>query len=656
MSKKIKRQRNTRTLHEKIQEALKNRYDQSRSQSNVPKHRLEDLANEPRRVAIVENQRKVYNQKQRKFQRRVTQQNTTRYVVDPKEVVFPVPAWFSSDGSADVSVVVPMFRSADVIAQQIESWDLRNNDGLIKEIIYVDDACPNKSHIQVLKSWEKRRSELRGRRVGRIVLHNGNAGFGIACNNGAKHSSGRYLLFLNADCVVTPNWIKPMIQLMEDDPEIGMVGNMQLRTDGAVDSCGSEWCWDSFSFQHIGRTIHNGKALKTAYKLNNLPADLREPGQREMVTGCCFAMPSKLFFDLQGFDPAYRKGYWEDSDLSMKTQASGYKVYFTPESKIYHHLGHSKAGGHPYMRSNREVFKKRWVDTGRINEFIKAKKTTPIKSPKDNIRGKVIGCVIALNEEEFLEVSVDSVASVVDEWYFVIGGNSFAHKAGMCTAEGYPTDNTLEIAHKLAKKYNGKVIEPPGRLWKDKIEMRNAYAKHILPGQWMFMLDGDEVYKPDQLWRVTELMREYECLIMQFWVFWNNVNTVGTGSWEKYPQERVVRWKTGYNYAGGNHLHVSCPRGLVRHQGKTWQGDEKLFYHYSWVRPIEKIRQKLEYYKHQSGINNQQYVDEIFLKWREDPQAVQGKTHPKSNGNWELFKGIHPEGVQKLIDAGKLNF
>jgi hypothetical protein len=143
---------------------------------------------------------------------------------------------------------------------------------------------------------------------------------------------------------------------------------------------------------------------------------------------------------------------------------------------------------------------------------------------------------------------------------------------------------------------------------------------------------------------------------MQFWVFWNNVNTIGTGSWEKYPQERVVRWKTGYKYAGGNHLHVNCPRGLVRHQGRTWQGNEKLFYHYSWVRPIEKIRQKLEYYKYQSGINNQQYVDEVFLKWREDPQSVQGKTHPKSNGNWEPFKGIHPDGVQKLIDAGKLDF
>ena len=172
----------------------------------------------------------------------------------------------------------------------------------------------------------------------------------------------------------------------------------------------------------------------------------------------------------------------------------------------------------------------------------------------------------------------------------------------------------------------------------------------------MFMVDGDEVYKESQLWRVTELMKDYNVLVMQFWLFWNNINTLGTGAWGNYPQERVVKWGDGYKYRGRNHLFVSNGRNeLVHTLGNTWRGSEKLFYHYSWIRPIEKIRQKLAYYKFQSGNNNDAYVDNVFLKWRTDPKSVKA-THPMGRGSASPFEGCHPPQIRKLIEAGKLDF
>jgi hypothetical protein len=227
----------------------------------------------------------------------------------------------------------------------------------------------------------------------------------------------------------------------------------------------------------------------------------------------------------------------------------------------------------------------------------------------------------------------------------------------MCGSTGLPIDSTFEIAHELAKKYNGIVIGPPGRLWKDKIEMRNAYAEKLKPGNWMFMLDGDEVYEENQLWKIVQLMNKFEVLIMQFWVFWNNINTIGTGKWDQFKQERIVKWKKGYGYRGKSHLNVTDPNNFFVHtKSRTWRGNDRLFYHYSWVRPIEKIRQKLEYYKYQSGINNSSYVDDIFLKWRTDPEVVRGRTHPMGGGDWATFDGIHPPQIIKLIEQGKLNF
>lgn len=581
------------------------------------------------------------------------------YVSEPttRPQFHDVPEWFQSHGPVDISIIVPLYKSHVVIREQIQSWDL-SDDGLTKEIIYVDDGCPFESYKSVMSAWEIRKQELR-RPIGKVILNSHNRGYASSCNEGAAHASGKYLIFLNADCTVTPNWIRPLFDLLEQNPNIGMAGNLQFKKNGNIDSAGSQWSWKSRTFEHIGRNIHNGKPLHAPYTSHGIPSDLTKVGPREMVTGCCFIIPQKIFATIGGFDPSFRIGYWEDSDLNMKVQELGYKVYFQPNSIIYHKVGHSQAGGHPYMSSNKDLFQHRWVNSGRFEEYI----TTPrpggklTKSIKDSVKGDVIGCVIVCNEEEFLEASVDSVAPLVDRWYIVVGGNEYAYKAGMCDEKGFPKDNTLDIAKKLVGKYGGQVIEPPGRLWQDKVEMRNAYADKLHVGEWMFMLDGDEVYNSNQLWRCTELMQQYEVIIMNFHLLWNTVNTVGTGVWDNYPQERIVKWQPTYKYRGKNHLKVSTQNNsLACDLRPCYKQKERFFYHYSWIRPIEKIRQKVDYYKYQAGKETRNYVDEVFLKWRTDPESVRGRTHPLGGGDWSAFKGIHPPQVQKLIDEGKLNF
>jgi hypothetical protein len=187
--------------------------------------------------------------------------------------------------------------------------------------------------------------------------------------------------------------------------------------------------------------------------------------------------------------------------------------------------------------------------------------------------------------------------------------------------------------------------------------MRNAYVPYLNPGNWLFVLDGDEVYTERQLFKVSELMKKYDVLFIQFWLFWNNMDTLGVGKWEHFPQERVVRWKDGFGYRNGNHLHVSNIHGkLAKDIVPCYQGQDKLFFHYSWIRPIEKIRQKLEYYKHQSGRGNESYVEDVFLRWRENPELVRGKTHPFGGGDFKKFEGEHPSIIQKLIKERKFNF
>jgi len=659
MARKQRTIRNERKeFHQKIAEALSKKptVDGINNQRITSEQIVKMFANG---VPPEKTTRRIANRKGNKLRDarppRVNGITSLTPFVEPLNVKVSTPSWFALNNTdVDVSIIVPLYKSRDEIAEQILSWDL--SEKLKIEVIYIDDFCPEKSFENVLATWQLRKNELKSP-IGTILRNNKNGGFGFSCNAGVLHAKGKYLLFLNADTKVTKNWIKPMYELLESNNEIGIVDNLQLKENDAIDSAGSQWDWNTLSFQHIGRNIYKNKPI-TRFSIKGAPIDLLEAQERDMVTGCCFMISKALFETVGGFDLKYRIGYWEDSDINMKVKSLNKKIYYQPNSIIYHKVGHSAAGSYGIVRNNRDFFQKRWVDTQRIDQYVTYKRN--IKTPltiKDNVDGKVVGCVIACNEEEFLEASVESIAPLIDRWYFVIGGNQHAYKSGMCDKNGYPTDGTLEIAVKLAAKYNGKVIEPPGRLWHDKVEMRNAYANQLQSGEWMFMLDGDEVYDTNQLWRVTELMNEHEVLIMNFWLFWNNVNTLGTGSWEQYPQERVVKWKSGYGYRGKNHLHVTnSNNNMVCNNVPCYRGKEKLFYHYSWVRPLEKIRQKRDYYKYQSGNNNDSYVDDVFLKWRQNPELVKGLTHPMGGGDFTKFTALHPASIQKLIDDNLLTF
>jgi len=286
-------------------------------------------------------------------------------------VPYRTPSWFESKDKADISVIIPMFRSYSAVKDLITSWDL-TNDGTKIEIIFVDDCCPQNSKDAVLSKWLERKTELTGP-IGKIIYSPENQGFGVSCNIGAMNATGDYLIFLNADTQVTPGWIRPIIRQLKKD-EVGIVGNLQLKSKDIIDSAGSEWNWSSSSFEHIGRDIYNGVRLRSPFFLTNCPKEIFEAQEREMVTGACLAIRKSLFQEIGGFNPNYRIAYWEDSEICMTVREMGYKVMYQPNSRIYHSGQHSKSAGHKFNEHNKNFFMNKWVNSGRIDKFVKAKR------------------------------------------------------------------------------------------------------------------------------------------------------------------------------------------------------------------------------------------------------------------------------------------
>jgi GT2 family glycosyltransferase/ADP-heptose:LPS heptosyltransferase len=272
-----------------------------------------------------------------------------------------------------VSVVVPLYKSRSVVRDQIRRWVA--DDGVEAEIIYVDDNCPQGSGQAVREAWRVRPD--RDKFPFRVVSSPTNRGFSGACNLGAFHATGEFLIFLNADTVPTPNWIKPILRLF-DNPQVGLVGNLQLKEGGelhgTVDGAGSEWSWREMNFLHIGRHSYNGKPLARPFHYDEMPSELRVIGEREMVTGCCVAIRKSLWNEIGGFDQRYRVGYWEDSELCMTVREMGYKIMYQPESVIYHKLSHSGAGP---QDDNKKLFFNKWVHSGRIDPLVGDRRLFP---------------------------------------------------------------------------------------------------------------------------------------------------------------------------------------------------------------------------------------------------------------------------------------
>ena len=285
----------------------------------------------------------------------------------PEEQLLDTPQWFTNNSACDISIIVPMFKSRQCIEEQIASW---TDDGLKAEIIYADDLCPTGSYKTIIPSWEKRNPQSP---IGKIVLSNIHRGYGGNCNLGAQHAIGTYLVFLNADATVQEGWLRPMYDLCRSDPQIGIVGNLQIKKgsiNNTIESAGSVWNSKNNWFDHIGRDVYNGTRLTAPMPLADAPADLLCVSERQMVTGCCFMIPRSLFEEIGGYDLGYKIGYWEDSDMNMKVHKLGKRVMYQPKSKIFHVGGHSNASNHRYMLHNRKLFYSRWLGTGFIQELV----------------------------------------------------------------------------------------------------------------------------------------------------------------------------------------------------------------------------------------------------------------------------------------------
>ena len=141
-------------------------------------------------------------------------------------------------------------------------------------------------------------------------------------NAGAEIATGAIVVFINADTKPQAGWLSALVQPLIEDKSIGMTTSKLLLYDSPhlVNACGNDITW-------TGLTVCRG--------YNEPAEEWQESGIVSAASGASLALWKDHFEKIGRFDETI-EFYFDDTDLSLRSQLDGSKVWYASDSHIFH--------------------------------------------------------------------------------------------------------------------------------------------------------------------------------------------------------------------------------------------------------------------------------------------------------------------------------
>jgi len=166
-----------------------------------------------------------------------------------------------------------------------------------------------------------------------VLLRNSeNKGFTGGNNRGIEYAIDQhydYLMLLNNDTEVEPDFLDELVKVIDTDPSIGAVQPKFFFLNN------KERIWNAGGtiIKSLGwvRTVGENRTAKEKYD---------QPKNTEWITGCCFMVRTEIVKKIGGLNDRFFL-YYEDVEWSLRIRSLAYKLYYCPKSIIYHAAGGS---------------------------------------------------------------------------------------------------------------------------------------------------------------------------------------------------------------------------------------------------------------------------------------------------------------------------
>jgi len=213
-----------------------------------------------------------------------------------------------------VSIIIPTKNNVKILKRCIDSITKKTNYKNFEIIIInnSDDLDTIKNSIQSISY--------------NLISYPGNFNFSKINNLAVKQSSGDLLLFLNDDTkILEPNWLDELIGIILQK-DVGIVGPKLILSDGTIQHAGIAFLKTGSGFHPFMRQMENSDSY------HGLVNSIRDCSA---VTGACFMIKREIFDQIEGFDDQFDV-YYGDTDLCFKVIKAGYRVVYTPFTKLLH--------------------------------------------------------------------------------------------------------------------------------------------------------------------------------------------------------------------------------------------------------------------------------------------------------------------------------
>jgi GT2 family glycosyltransferase len=220
-----------------------------------------------------------------------------------------------------VSVTIVTYNSGRFIKRCLESVLAQKYGN--REIIVIDNASTDGT-VDILEQFEDHCQ---------IVYNDRNIGFADAQNQAIRLGTGDWVLTLNPDVLLLPNFIQALVEAGQMEPKIGTVcgkllailATFDLPDKPLVDSTG---IYFTPTLRHLDRgsqEVDNGHYLNYEYVFGATAAAALY--RRSMI--------EDVSIDDEFFDPDFFV-YREDADVAWRGQLLGWRCIYTPHARGYH--------------------------------------------------------------------------------------------------------------------------------------------------------------------------------------------------------------------------------------------------------------------------------------------------------------------------------
>ena len=164
----------------------------------------------------------------------------------------------------------------------------------------------------------------------KVIQLTENYGFATGYNIGLKDVTNKYIALLNTDVLVSENWLDPILEFLEKNPEYACA-MPKIRSIEKQENF--EYAGAAGGFiDYMAYPFCRGRVFDTVEVDEGQYDDISDIF---WASGAAFVIRTDLFKKFGGFDADFF-AHQEEIDFCWRLQNAGYKIAVIPESKVFH--------------------------------------------------------------------------------------------------------------------------------------------------------------------------------------------------------------------------------------------------------------------------------------------------------------------------------